>query len=192
MGHPQSPVAVAALAPGRAELTVPALLAVAFLVVPIVEIAVLLRVQREIGLPETIGLLIAVSVLGAFLVRREGARAWRAFRAAMGEGRIPAREVADGVLVMMGGALLLTPGFVTDVVGVLLIAPPTRAVARRGLTGWFARRMVGGVVGPGRRPGPGPGGRRPGPGPAPGRPPSVPRVIEGELDDPPPPSPPGG
>ena len=175
----------------------PLLLALAFLVVPIVEIAVLLRVQREIGLPETLGLLIAMSLLGGYLVKREGARAWRAFRSASAAGRLPAREVADGALVLFGGALLLTPGFVTDLLGLLLILPPTRAIFRRGLSGFFARRLLGGTLGPvgrgayrgrGGAGGPvgGPPTGPPGGSGAPGRgAPSgpMPRVIEGEIEE---------
>lgn len=118
-------------------------LLVAFLVVPFVEIYVIVQVGHRIGLPLTIGLLLAVSVAGAVLVRREGGRAWLAFRRALAGGRVPTREVADGALVLLGGALLLTPGFVTDAVGLLLVFPPSRTVVRRWLTTRLARRFVG-------------------------------------------------
>ena len=109
----------------------PALLLLAFVVVPLVEVAVLLQVGQLIGTLPAVGLLLAVSVLGAWLARREGTRAWRALRDALAQGRAPGREVADGALVLVGATLLLTPGFVTDAVGALLLVPVTRAVARR-------------------------------------------------------------
>jgi len=110
-----------------------ALLLLAFVVVPFAELWVVLRVAHVIGGWETIGLLIVMSVLGTWLVKREGARAWGAFQLAMREGRVPAKETADGALVILGGALLLTPGFLTDVVGILCLLPPTRVVVRRTL-----------------------------------------------------------
>lgn len=109
------------------------LLLVAFLVVPVAELWVVLRVADVIGGWETIGLLIVMSFVGSWLVKREGARAWGAFQTAMKEGRVPAKETADGALVILGGALLLTPGFLTDVLGVLCLLPPTRVVVRRTL-----------------------------------------------------------
>lgn len=107
------------------------LLVVLFVVVPLVELFVLLQVGQAIGVLPTIALLLADSVLGAVLMRSQGRAVWRRFNAALGAGRLPGREVADGVLVIFGGALLLTPGFVTDALGIVLLAPPTRAVLRR-------------------------------------------------------------
>jgi UPF0716 protein FxsA len=124
---------------------VPLLLVVAFVVVPIVELYVIVQVGQQIGVLPTIGLLVLDSVLGAWLVRREGRRTWAAFRGALESSRVPAREVADGALVIFGGALLLTPGFTTDVLGLLCVVPPSRAVLRRVLLGLFTRRL--GVVG---------------------------------------------
>jgi UPF0716 protein FxsA len=119
------------------------LLVLAFLVVPIVEIYLIIQVGQVIGAPWTIALLVADSVLGAWLVRIEGRRTWRALRQAIGSGRIPSRELADAGLVLVGGTLLLTPGFLTDVVGFFLLLPVTRPVARR-LLGWFVgRRLLG-------------------------------------------------
>ena len=126
----------------------PALLVLLLVVVPLVEIYLLVQVGQVIGALPTIALLVGMSVLGAWLLRREGAKTWTAFRAALSSGRVPAREVADGALVILGGALLLTPGFATDVVGLALVLPLTRAVFRRALTGIVARRLgVPGVVG---------------------------------------------
>src|ERR671933_1786517 len=129
-----------------------------FILVPIAEIAVIIQVGEAIGVWWTIALLIADSVLGSMLMRSQGRAAWRRFNAAVAEGRPPAREVLDGVLVIFGGALLLTPGFLTDVLGLLFLLPPTRAVVRRLLVRRFAVRMIASVTGPrgSRRAGPRP------------------------------------
>jgi UPF0716 protein FxsA len=117
-------------------------LLILFIAVPIVELAVILQVGGLIGFWPTVGLLIADSILGSVLMRSQGRAAWRSFNAALSSGRPPAREVLDGVLVIFGGALLLTPGFATDLLGLLLLIPPTRAVVRRLLVRRFAGRMV--------------------------------------------------
>ncbi|MFG1707344.1 FxsA family protein [Nonomuraea sp. M3C6] len=117
------------------------LLFLAFLVVPVLEIWLLIQVGSVIGGPATVALLIADSLLGAWLVRREGRRAWRAIQEALQSGRMPDRELADGGLVLVGGALLLTPGFLTDVFGFLCILPFTRPVMRR-LGSWFFDRRI--------------------------------------------------
>ncbi|MDP9183593.1 MAG: FxsA family protein, partial [Actinomycetota bacterium] len=92
----------------------------------------------------TLVLLVADAVLGTWLFRREGRKAWQALREAINARRVPAKEVADGALVVVGGAFLLSPGFVTDAVGVLCLLPPTRAVLRRALTGLVGRRLLRG------------------------------------------------
>ena len=119
----------------------PLLVVLALVVVPIVELYLVVQVGQAIGILPTIALLIIMSVLGGFLLRREGTRTWRAMGDALQAGRLPAREVADGALVILGGALLLTPGFATDAIGLLCILPPSRAVLRRVLTGLVARRL---------------------------------------------------
>jgi len=116
-------------------------LAALFVVVQIVEIWLLIQVGQAIGGWQTLLLLVLDSLLGAWLLRREGRRTWRAFRLALEERRVPAREVADGVLVIIGGTLLITPGFLSDVVGLLFLLPPTRAAIRPMLTRLFARRL---------------------------------------------------
>lgn len=133
---------------------------VAFIGVPLLEIYVLVQVGQVIGAGWTILLLIVASVLGTWLIRREGGRAWRALTEALQTGRMPARELADGALILIGGTLMLAPGFVTDAVGVLLILPFTRPIARRLLTGVVARRLLGSgsVPGPGHTHRPGPTG----------------------------------
>lgn len=119
------------------------------LIVPIVELAVIIQVGQWIGVLPTIALLIADSLLGAWLLRRQGRAAWHAFRAAIAAGRLPARESIDGVLVIGGGALMLTPGFVSDLVGMVMILPPTRARLRARLLKRSAT-----FVGASARPGP--------------------------------------
>ncbi len=114
------------------------LLLLAFVVVPIVELAVIIQVGTRIGALPTIVLLLFDSVLGAVLVKREGRRAWRAFRSALEEGRWPGDEVVQGALVLVGGALLVTPGFLTDVIGLLAVLRPTRALASR----YLRRRLT--------------------------------------------------
>ncbi len=106
-------------------------LLVCFLVVPVAEIALIIQVGQLIGVVPTVVLLVAESVLGAFLVRREGRRAWQGVRAVLAEGRSPEIALTDAALVLVGGTLLLTPGFVTDVVGFCCILPFTRPAVRR-------------------------------------------------------------
>ena len=124
----------------------PRWLAVVFLlllVVPVVEISAIIAVGKVIGAWPTVLLLLAESALGAWLVRREGGRAWRALDEALRTGRMPSRQLADAALVLVGGTLLLTPGFVTDVFGFFCILPFTRPVARRFLEAAVARRLLG-------------------------------------------------
>jgi UPF0716 protein FxsA len=126
---------------------VPALLLVALLVVPLLELYVILQVADVIGGWQTLVVLIVESVFGAWLVRREGRRTWRAFSRALEESRPPAREVADGALVIVGGTLLLTPGFLSDILGFFVLLPVTRPIARRLLLRWAGRRMAGALFG---------------------------------------------
>lgn len=136
-------------------------LVVAFAVVPLVEIYVLIQVGQVIGAWWTVLLLLLDSLVGGWLVKHEGRRAWQALNQALQSGRMPARELADGALILVGGTLMLTPGFVTDAFGILLILPFTRPVARRLLSRYLATRLAGGVMnGPQtpRSPGPRPDG----------------------------------
>jgi UPF0716 protein FxsA len=116
-----------------------------FLVMPVLEIYVIIQVGQEIGAVPTVLLLVVESLIGAWLVRREGRRAWTALRQAVGTARMPGGELADAALVLVGGTLLLTPGFITDVIGFFLIVPLTRPLARRAL-GWFVARRAHRVV----------------------------------------------
>ena len=149
----------------------PLLLFALFILVPIAELYVIIPLGGAIGLVPTLALLVLDSVLGTILLRSQGRATWVAFNRALAESRMPAKEIFDGVLVIFGGALLLTPGFLTDIVGLILLIPPTRAMVRA-----FARRFLVGrlVLGPraavwsfgqvgdrGRRPGPPPRGATP-------------------------------
>src|SRR5919205_1055645 len=113
-----------------------------FILVPIAELYVIIQVGEAIDVWWTIALLIADSVLGSVLMRSQGRAAWRRFNEAVGAGRVPAREVLDGALVIFGGALLLTPGFLTDILGLILLIPPTRAVVRKILARRLTHRMI--------------------------------------------------
>jgi UPF0716 protein FxsA len=118
-----------------------------FIVLPLVELYVILKVGDAIGVVPTILLLAADSVLGSMLLRSQGRSVWRRFNSALAEGKMPHREVLDGVLVIFGGAFLITPGFVTDVVGLLLLLPPTRALIRSQVVRRLGRRVTVGVAG---------------------------------------------
>ncbi len=155
-----------------------ALLVVALIVVPLAEIWTIIQVAHVIGGWPTIVLLLAESLLGAWLVRREGRRAWQAFRSALEQHRPPAREVSDAALVLLGGALLLTPGFLTDIAGFGLLFPPTRALVRGWVTRLVARRLMAGAVGAAGSAGSFRGAGR---GTPTTRSPRGDRVVEGEM-----------
>ena len=142
-----------------------------FIVVPIAELYVIIQVGGAIGIGPTIVLLVFDSIVGAMLLRSQGRAAWVRFNRALSEGRMPHKEVFDGVLVIFGGALLLTPGFITDVLGLILLIPPTRAIVRAFASRVVRRRLaVGGAATmwsfgrPQRPPRRGPGEPQPGRG----------------------------
>lgn len=116
-------------------------LALLFLVVPILELYVIVQVAGGIGVLETIGLLILVSIVGAWLVRREGMGVMRKVQQQLGQGEVPTKQLVDGALILFAGALMLTPGFVTDALGVLLLVPPSRIVVRNVLMRRFRGRV---------------------------------------------------
>lgn len=121
------------------------LLVLAFIVVPIAELYVIIQVGELIGVWPTLLLLLLDAVLGSWLLKHQGRNAWRRFNQALAERRIPAKEVADGFLVILGGALLIAPGFITDIFGILFLIPPTRALARKILYRFTVGRVA--VVG---------------------------------------------
>ena len=139
------------------------LLVLLFIVVPIAELYVIIQVGEWIGVWPTLLLLLLDAVVGSWLLKHEGRAAWRRFNQALAERRIPAKEVADGFLVILGGALLIAPGFITDIFGVLFLIPPTRALARKVLHRWTVGRVAivgfpGGSMGGFGRGGPGTNG----------------------------------
>ena len=115
-----------------------AVLALLFLVVPFVELYVLIQVGQTIGALPTIALLVLVSAAGAWLVKREGLKTLRQAQAQIRDGRVPTTELVDGVLIVLAGALLVSPGFVTDLAGILLLLPPVRLALR----GYARRRLA--------------------------------------------------
>jgi UPF0716 protein FxsA len=141
------------------------LLVLLFIVVPIAELFVIIQVGELIGVVPTLLLLLLDAFLGSWLLKHQGRSAWRRFNQALAERRMPGKEVADGFLVILGGALLIAPGFITDIFGILFLIPPTRAIARRLLRRFTLGRVAvvgfpgGGAMGgfgsgPGRSGGP--------------------------------------
>jgi UPF0716 protein FxsA len=123
-----------------------------FIVVPFAELYVIIWVVGPaLGAPLTILLLVADSLLGSWLLRSQGRAVWRRFNQTLAAGQMPHREVIDGVLVIFGGAFLITPGFITDVLGLVLLLPPTRAIVRRVLVKRLGRRLMVGGSGRGAR-----------------------------------------
>jgi UPF0716 protein FxsA len=128
-----------------------ALLALLFLVVPLVELYVIIQVGQAIGPLNTIGLLLLDSLVGGWLMKREGLGVIRRIQAQLAEGNVPGSELVDAFLILFGGALMLTPGFLSDIAGMALLLPPVRAVVRRVLARRFKvaaikRTGFGGVI----------------------------------------------
>jgi UPF0716 protein FxsA len=119
-------------------------LALLFLLVPAAELYVIYKVGDAIGIGWTFLLLAADSLLGSLLLKSQGRAVWQRFNRNLSQGRVPHREVIDGVLVIFGGAFLITPGFLTDILGLALLIPPTRAVIRRSVARRLGRRTVAG------------------------------------------------
>jgi UPF0716 protein FxsA len=115
-------------------------LALLFLVVPVAELYVIVKVAGGIGVPETLLLLIAVSVVGAWLAKWQGIGVLRRMQAAVAQGKVPSGEIVDGALIIFAAALMITPGFLSDCLAILLLLPPTRAVVR----GVLLRRLRAG------------------------------------------------
>lgn len=114
------------------------------LAMPIVELYVIVQVAGQVGVLETLALLVAISIAGAWLLKQQGLATWKSLQQTMARGQVPNKEVTDGALILFGGALLLTPGFVTDAFGLVLLLPPTRALVkssfRKLFAGWVTRR----------------------------------------------------
>jgi UPF0716 protein FxsA len=143
-------------------------LVILFIVLPIAEIYVIIQVGQLIGVWPTVALLVLDAVGGSMLLKHQGRGAWRRFNEALAQRRFPGREVVDGVLIVIGGTLLVTPGFITDIVGLFFLIPPTRALARAVLRRFTIGRIAvvgsagsgwGGSFGGGPGSGPRPDGR---------------------------------
>jgi UPF0716 protein FxsA len=117
-------------------------LVILFIVVPILELWLIIEIGGLIGVVPTLLLLLADALLGSLLLRHQGRGAWQRFNRAIAERRFPGKEVADGLLIAIGGTLLLAPGFITDIVGVVFLIPPTRAIVRRLLKAVVGKRVV--------------------------------------------------
>lgn len=127
----------------------PFVLVLAFLVIPFVELFVLIKVGGQLGVGNTIAVVLLVSIVGAWLVKREGRRALGRIRSQFAAGQLPADEVIDGGLIMFSGALMITPGFVTDLAALLLLVPPVRSIVRRQLKSRYGSKLnVVGSAGP--------------------------------------------
>ena len=159
----------------------PLILILLFIVVPIAELYVIIQVGQAIGVVPTLILLLADALLGSLLLKHQGRGAWRRFNEALAARRFPGREVVDGVLIVIGGTLLLTPGFLTDIFGLFLLVPPTRAIARRVLRRLTIGRFTVVGMGPGSG---GPFGPPSGSGPTRG--PSRDYDFEGTAEEVPP------
>jgi UPF0716 protein FxsA len=124
-----------------------------FIVLPLAELWLIVQVAGQIGILETLLAMIAITVIGGWLVKREGVGVWSRLRSELQTGRLPSNHVVDGVLLLAAGLLLLVPGFLTDIVAALILIPPTRAGFRRLVLGWARRHPVSGrfvVMGNGR------------------------------------------
>ena len=117
---------------------------------PIAELYVIVQVSQGIGVLNTIGVLIAVSIAGAWLLKHQGMATWMRLQETLARGEMPGKEVTDGAMILLGGALLMTPGFISDAVGLVLLLPPTRAVLKGATRGVF-RRWAQNKVAPGVR-----------------------------------------
>ena len=123
-------------------MTAVAVLALLFLVVPLLELFVIIQVGQAVGALNTIGLLLLMSVLGGWLMKREGLATMRRFQTKLGRGELPEKELVDGFLILFGGALMLTPGFLTDLLGMALLLPPVRAVIRAQVARRVSKRIT--------------------------------------------------
>ena len=119
---------------------------VIFAVVPVLELYLLIKVGRVIGAWETVAVLLAISFAGAWLVRHQGFSILARIQGELAEGRVPAAELLDGMLILAGGILLLTPGFLTDLLGIFFLLPAGRVILKQYLRKWMERRVQSGVI----------------------------------------------
>jgi UPF0716 protein FxsA len=117
-----------------------------FFVIPLLELYLLVVVGGEIGAWPTVAFMLVMALLGGILAKREGLKVWRAWREALEQMRPPEQGVIDGVLVLVGGALLIAPGMITDVIGFMFLIPFTRRIAARHLRRLVDRKIVEGKL----------------------------------------------
>lgn len=117
-----------------------------FLVTPVVELALLIKLGDVIGFWPTVGIILVTGITGSYLAKREGLSVWQRFNRRLHEGGLPGKELLDGVIILMAGALLITPGVLTDVVGFLGLLPPTRALIRKAATRRIQKAMDRGTL----------------------------------------------
>ena len=110
-----------------------------FILVPIAELCLFINIGSQLGLGLTLAIIIVTAILGASLTKSQGRRAMEKFQAATAAGRMPAKEAIDGLMILLAGAVLITPGFLTDAVGFLLLVPPFRAI----VAGYAGKRLKG-------------------------------------------------
>ena len=118
-----------------------------FILVPILELSLLLRIGSKIGFEATLAIILLTAFIGEILTRTQGSKALSSFRNALAAGKLPHREALDGLLILLAGAVLLTPGFLTDTAGFLLLFAPTRAAIRNRLSTYLKKRIQ--IVPPG-------------------------------------------
>lgn len=116
-------------------------LLVIFVVLPLVELCLVLLLGNYIGIPWTILFIVGTGLLGAYLAHTQGLSTYRRIQQELSQGRMPTDSLIDGVLILVAGLMLITPGVLTDLAGILLMVPPTRAFFRRALIGWFQRHF---------------------------------------------------
>ena len=121
-------------------------LVVLFLVTPAVELALLLKVGQLIGFWETVGIIVLTGVAGSYMAKREGLSAWKRLNESLSKGGLPGKELLDGVIILIAGALLITPGVLTDVVGFMGLIPPTRALIRKLIMKHVKKKMEDGSL----------------------------------------------
>ena len=117
-----------------------------FVVVPLIELYLLLFIGSQIGFWPTVAIVLVTGVVGASLAKREGLRVWHSYREALSQGRLPDEGIVGGLLVLLGGALLVTPGMLTDVVGFLLLLPQTRRFFADRIRAVIEKKLDQGVV----------------------------------------------
>lgn len=113
-----------------------------FILVPLVELAIFIQLGKAISLPVTLGIIVLTGILGAVLAKQQGSLAMKNFQDALRSGKLPHEEATDGILVLIAGAVLITPGFLTDTVGFSLLLPPVRKLLRGRIGGWLKKRIT--------------------------------------------------